>query len=46
MQDILFKAKHLALDKWYEGYYVKMGRLHYLCVVDGADEYKLVEIDP
>lgn len=46
MRDILFKAKHLVLNKWYEGYYVKMGRLHYICVLYDVSEYKLIEVDP
>lgn len=48
MREILFKAKHITIDKWYEGYYVKMERLHYICVIEEGFEngYRLVEIDP
>lgn len=47
MREILFKAKHIAINKWYEGYYVKMERLHYICVLDEGFEngYRLVEIN-
>ena len=47
MREILFKAKHIMFDKWYEGYYVKMERLHYICVLDEGFEngYRLVEIN-
>lgn len=48
MREILFKAKHITINKWYEGYYVKMERLHYICVLDEGFEngYRLVEINP
>ena len=47
-REILFKAKHILLDKWYEGYYVKIGILHYIAVTDEGFEngYRLVEINP
>ena len=48
MKEILFKAKHITIDKWYEGYYVKIERLHYIAVTDEGFEngYRLVEINP
>lgn len=48
MREILYKAKHITVDKWYEGYYVKIERLHYIAVTNEGFEngYRLVEVNP
>ena len=46
MRDILFKAKHIVLNKWYEGYYVKIGILHYICVAEEDSSFRFIEIEP
>lgn len=46
MRDILFKAKHIMLNKWYEGYYIKIGILHYICIAEEDSSFRFIEIEP